>query len=135
MEEVPVEISERQPGVAQAISRAAQDGHVAAETGEPLSGRDVDFPFGIGVGHVSLGRSELNGFGQHARLGRLKFLLIDNVHGEGFVAIGPSRQRDGQPVTIQFGFDWLMVHGAAPELGGGGQAELLELFVVVLHHE
>ena len=66
---------------------------------------------------------------------RLLVLRIDDVHGEGLVAVGVARQRHQQPVAVPLRLGGLAVDVAGPELGALGQLELLELLLVVLHHE
>ena len=62
-------------------------------------------------------------------------LRIDEVHGEGLVAVGRARERDEEELAVALGLDRLAVHVHAPERGVGGELEFLKLLVVVFHHE
>ncbi len=98
-------------------------------------GGGINLPFGISIRHIGARRGELDAFGNHASLERAERLLIDQVHGEGLIAICPARQRHHQPGAVSFGFDGPIVDVTGPEFRAGRELETLELFVVVFHHE
>ena len=135
LKHLTVVIREPAPRVAQIISRPALHGHAAVEAGEPLRRGHVELPFGVGIRHVGLWRSEFERLRNRAGLQRRERLLVNDVHRERLIAVRIARQRDEQPFAVLLGLHRLVVHVAAPEIRARRQLELLKLLVVVLHHE
>ena len=91
-------------------------------------------PFRVRVGYVGLGRYQCKGARRERRFDDL-LLPVNNVDGKRLIAIRAAWQRHHDPIAVTFGFHRLSVDVAAPEVSAGGQLELLELLIVVLHHE
>ncbi len=122
------------PRLADAVGRAAGDGHAAPESGDVTRGRHVQLPLGIGsrdVGPRCL-QSHVAGPPASQSPEALRVLQVDR---EGPVPVLAPRQGHHHEVAVPIGLRGLSVHRHAPQRRLARQAEPLELPLAVLHHE
>ena len=99
-----------------------------------MAGRHIELPLGEGRLNVRLRRRQRD-FARRKRFQRTDLLRVNDLDREELVVVGLTRQRDEQSVAVRLRFRRLAVHVGGPEFRAARQCELLELFVVVLHHK